>query len=105
MKPDGNQSHIISALRAAGATVTILAGVGKGCPDLLVGYQATNLLMEVKNLEGRGDRMTAAEIAWIEAWRGQVAIVHDVDESLRVLYGSIELTGQEIIPVRGRGGQ
>ena len=104
MRPDANQSQIVAALRAAGATVTILAGVGGGCPDLLIGFRGVNLLYEIKNLAGRGDRMTAAEIVWIEAWRGQIAIVHDYDEALRVLYGSIELTDlTEIQGNRGRG--
>jgi Holliday junction resolvase len=64
-KVDANQSSIVAALRAAGATVTILAGVGAGCPDLLAGFQDHNYLFEVKNLEGRGDRLTDAQREWI----------------------------------------
>jgi hypothetical protein len=85
MKPDANQSEIIGALRAAGASVTILAGVGRGCPDLLVGIRDHNLLMEIKNLEGRGNRLTTEQEAWIKAWKGQVAIVTSIDEALTVL--------------------
>ena len=36
-KVDANQKVIVEALRAAGCFVQSLAGVGKGCPDLLVG--------------------------------------------------------------------
>jgi hypothetical protein len=89
-KVDGNQSAIIGVLRSIGATVTVLSDVGLGCPDLLIGWRDHNILLEVKNLQGRGDRMTPAEVDWIERWKGQVAIVHDADEALRVLYGSIE---------------
>ena len=48
-KIDANHEQVVTALRAAGATVQSLAGVGKGVPDLLVGYQGQTLLMEVKD--------------------------------------------------------
>jgi hypothetical protein len=89
-RSDHNQALIVEALRAAGASVTILSSVGGGCPDLLCGFHERNVLIEVKNLDGRGDRLTPAEDAWIRSWRGQVAIVYDPDEALQVLYGSIE---------------
>jgi len=89
MRPDANQAEIIRVLRAAGATVTILAGVGFGCPDLVVGFHGVNLLYEIKNLNGRGDRMTAAETEWIETWRGQISIVYDAQQALSVLYDSV----------------
>ena len=89
-RTDHNQAEIVQALRAIGATVTSLAGVGCGCPDLLVGWRDHNFLMEIKNLEGRGDRMTVAEIAWIEAWHGQVAIVYNEQDALSVVYGTYE---------------
>jgi hypothetical protein len=89
-KVDANQSSIVAALRAAGATVTVLAGVGAGCPDLLAGFQDHNYLFEVKNLEGRGDRLTDAQREWIRRWAGQVAVVYNEQDALAVLYGSYE---------------
>ena len=38
-RTDSNHEEIVKALRAVGATVQSLAGVGHGVPDLLVGYQ------------------------------------------------------------------
>jgi hypothetical protein len=90
MKPDANQFEIVKALRSAGASVHILAGVGSGCPDLLVGWRDQNLLLEIKNPEGRGNRLTEAETIWITTWQGQVAIVNSIDEALAVLYGSFD---------------
>ena len=89
-RTDANQSRIVAALRAAGATVTILSEVGCGCPDLLIGWHNHNLLMEVKNLHGRGDRLTDAEAEWLRRWAGQVAIVYNEQDALAVLYGSYE---------------
>ena len=83
-RTDHNQAEIVEALRAAGASVTSLAGVGCGCPDLIVGYQEHNLLMEVKNPNGRG-QLTPMEEAWIKAWRGQVAVVFSIRDALSIL--------------------
>ena len=44
-KIDANHEAVVLALRSAGATVQSLAGVGKGVPDLLVGYQGQTLLL------------------------------------------------------------
>ena len=48
-RTDANQAEIVAALRKAGASVTSLAGVADGCPDLLVGRAGQTLLMEVKD--------------------------------------------------------
>lgn len=92
---DHNQTAIVAALRAAGATVADLAGVGNGCPDLLVGAWlpcpccgqpvAMNVLIEIKNVNGRGPRLTPAEAAFHASWGGQIATVLTVEEALRVI--------------------
>jgi hypothetical protein len=79
---DHNQAEIVAALRAAGATVTDLHTLGRGCPDLLVGYGAVNYLIEVKSDHGR---LTPAEAAWLGSWRGQSAVVTDVTQALAVI--------------------
>ena len=52
-KVDSNQTRVVKALRELGATVQHLHAVGKGCPDLLVGYKGSNYLLEVKDGEKR----------------------------------------------------
>jgi Holliday junction resolvase len=84
-KIDANQKEIVSALRAAGASVTSLANIGKGCPDLLIGWRGVNYLVEVKNLDGRGDRLTPAETEFIRSWRGQVVKILTIDDALALL--------------------
>lgn len=91
-KIDANQTAIVQALRAAGARVQSLAGVGRGCPDLLVGFGGRNLLMEVKD----GDKcpsarkMTPREVEWHALWHGQVAVVETPDAALRLLVESLK---------------
>ncbi len=88
-RTDANQTMIIDALRHAGATVQVLSELGKGTPDLLVGCVAKdgrprNILIEVKNPEGRCD-LTEAESRWIRAWKGQIAICRSPEEALAVI--------------------
>ena len=84
---DANQSEIVEALRQIGATVQPLHQVGKGCPDLLVGFRGVNILLEVKdgNKPPSARKLTEAEYAWHVDWRGQVAIVNSIEEAIHVL--------------------
>jgi Holliday junction resolvase len=85
---DANHEQVVSALRAAGASVQSLAGVGKGVPDLLVGFQGKTLLMEVKNGKKTASerRLTEDQVRWHGAWRGgPLAVVDGVDAALRML--------------------
>ena len=86
---DANQTQIVSALRAAGATVQSLSAVGQGCPDLLVGYQGTNILMEIKDgKKSPSDRkLTSDQIVWHSEWNGVVFLVTSVNEALELLRG------------------
>lgn len=84
MRVDANQSDIVEALRKTGATVQVIGGTGGGCPDLLVGRLGVNILLEVKNPEGR-NRVDEKQADWIANWRGQCAIVRDEYEAMRIV--------------------
>ena len=84
---DANQARIVAALRAAGATVTLLHEVGGGCPDLLVGFRGQNFLLEVKNPETKGF-LTESQYQWHDAWRGWAMVVENETEAL-VAVGAI----------------
>ena len=71
---DANQTAVVAALRAAGATVQHLHEVGAGCPDLLVGFQGNNFLLEVKNLAAGGS-LNAEQVKWHREWRGHVLVI------------------------------
>jgi len=93
-KVDRNQAEIVAALRGAGATVQPLHAVGKGCPDLLVGFRGRNILLEVKDWKAaKSDRvLTSHQEEWHGGWKGQVAQVETVDAALAVVIG-IQLVG------------
>ncbi len=94
-RTDGNQAAIVDALRKAGASVQILAAVGKGCPDLLCGLFTQvhddvvwreNVLLEVKDpTKPKADqKLTTDQEEWHRNWKGQVAVVYTPEDALRV---------------------
>jgi len=85
-RTDANQSAIVSAMRAAGATVWPI-----GLPvDLLVGAAGKTALVEVKTLTGKRAPKAAAytplQDAFMAGWLGgPVATITDVDGALRLV--------------------
>ena len=84
---DANQSLIVKELRAIGATVQSLADLGKGVPDLLVGWRGQNWLMEIKDWKQPPSkrRLTPDEKKWHRSWNGQVHVVETFDEALKII--------------------
>lgn len=84
---DANQPSIVEALRQAGASVTSLASVGNGCPDLLIGIRKVTTVFEVKDgaKPPSKRKLTEAEQDWHNAYRGSVYIVESVEQALAVL--------------------
>lgn len=86
-KVDSNQPAIVDALRAIGATVQHLHAVGKGCPDLAVGWRGKTFLIEVK--DGKASpahrALTEPQVEWHGGWKGQVAIAYSPDDALRIV--------------------
>ena len=85
---DSNQTAVVSALRAAGATVQCLAAVGFGTPDLLVGFRNETLLMEVKDGQKvkSAQKLRPLQAKWHAAWGGgALATVDGPEAALRML--------------------
>jgi hypothetical protein len=89
---DRNQPEIVKALRSVGATVQPLHTVGKGCPDLLVGFRGVNFLMEVKDWQASNTdrKLRDNQAEWHAGWKGLVALVETVDAALIVI-GAIDV--------------
>lgn len=84
---DTSQPDIVIALRKAGMSVSSLAAVGNGVPDLIAGYRGINVLLEVKTGDRDCDRkLTVRESKWHEGWIGQKAIVSTPEEALAAVY-------------------
>ena len=79
---DVNHREIVQALAYVGATVQSLASIGKGCPDILVGYRGKNWILEIKTPTGCVNDYQAK---WARDWRGQSAVVRSVAEALKII--------------------
>lgn len=90
---DANQPEIVEALREAGCSVQLLHTVGKGCPDLLVGWQGINCLVEVKDgsKPPSARKLTPDQVEWHRDWNGQVAVAESVDDAIRIVLEMVRL--------------
>lgn len=88
-KIDGNHTDIVTALRSVGAGVQSLAGVGDGCPDLLVAFRGAWHVLEVKDGSKPPSKrtLTPAEEMWLMRFDelAPVFVVKSVDEALEVI--------------------
>lgn len=86
-KIDANQTEIVAALRKIGCTVQILSSVGKGCPDILVGYRGKNFLLEIKDgaKPVSAQKLTPDQVEWHDLWSGQVNVVNCVDQAIKIV--------------------
>ena len=79
---DRNHRAIVEALRDAGASVTSLAGVGKGCPDCVVGIppgpdSGETHLVEIKDGAKSVSRrsLTPDQVGFIGQWKGSAVVI------------------------------
>lgn len=79
---DKNQPAIVDALRKMGASVQILSTVGDGFPDLAVGINGRNYLVEVKYEDGK---LTPDQVKWHSEWKGQKVVIRGIGEAINFL--------------------
>ena len=85
-KVDGNQKQLVADLRKLGAAVVPTHTLGKGKPDILVGYRGRNFWFEIKDPAQPPSKrkLTSDEKKFHEKWPGQVAVVKDIVDCLKV---------------------
>jgi len=86
---DDNQAKVVRALRAEGMTVQHLHAVGRGCPDLLVGWKNKNLLLEIKD-GAKAWKLTPDQVIWHHNWQGQIAIVISPEDAIEKVKDAIK---------------
>ena len=76
-RTDSNQKEVVKAFRDAGAYVIDLSRVGKGCPDLCVGFGGLTILVEVKSSEKA--KFTEDQLFFLQGWQGGTVVrINDV---------------------------
>lgn len=77
----------MKTFRSLGCSVQHLHTVGKGCPDILIGYRGLNLLVEIKDgsLSPSAKKLTLDEQGWHDNWLGQVCIVDSIFNAINLV--------------------
>lgn len=82
-KVDANQKQIVDALRKVpGITVFSTHTIGKGVPDIVVGYCGLNYLFEIKDgaKPPSQQKLTPMEETFFENWKGQVNVATCIED-------------------------
>jgi len=81
---DENQKTIVHTFIALGASVLNLSTVGRGCPDLLIGYRGKSVLVEIKR--DAKVSFTEPQVKFMQEWRGgAVSRIDSVDAAIRLI--------------------
>ncbi len=83
-RTDGNHTAVMDALRGAAMKPVSTAALGKGFPDIAVGFRGVNVMLEVKD----GDKppsaraLSADEADFHATWPGQIEVVNSPEEAV-----------------------
>lgn len=87
-KTDRNHKEIIDKCRTiSGLSVFSTHSIGKGFPDIVIGYKSKNYLIEIKDGEKPQSqrKLTKDEVIFFENWNGQVDIANNFDDVKNIL--------------------
>ncbi len=87
-RTDNNQKRLVEQIRGIpGTSVLHLHEVGRGCGDLLVGYQNKNYFLEVKDPSQPPSKrkLTEDEQKFHANWKGQISIVETIEDVFKLL--------------------
>jgi len=87
-KTDANHKTILTFLHHIPALSVFSAhSIGKGFPDIVVGYKGLNYLFEIKdgNKTKSQKQLTTAQKEFHKQWFGQINVVENVNEILFIL--------------------
>jgi Holliday junction resolvase len=83
-KVDLNHADVVKTLRSLGASVFDASKVGKGFPDIVVGYKNNTILVEIKS--GENKKFTPTQLKFMSEWKGSSIIrINDVDGAIRLI--------------------
>jgi len=87
-RTDSNHAEIIKALRKIpNLSVFSTHEVGKGFPDIVIGYKGINYLIEIKDGKKSPSqrKLTDAELDFHLSWNGQIDTIKNLDELLQII--------------------
>ena len=84
---DANQKEIVQELRKRDISVLHTHQLGKGAPDIIVGYMNSNYLIELKdgNKSKSQQRLTKDELDFSLKWCGSYAVCNSLEQILLLI--------------------
>lgn len=83
-KVDINQKEIVKAFRQLGAVVIDLSKVGKGVPDLIIGFKGNTIFVEIKSSSKA--KFTPCQLEFIKEWQGgKIERVETIDDVVNII--------------------
>jgi Holliday junction resolvase len=81
---DLNHTEIVKTFRDLGATVFDASGIGRGFPDIVLGYNNITCLVEIKS--GEKKKFTEAQLKFMSEWKGSSVVrINDVGGAIRLI--------------------
>jgi Holliday junction resolvase len=86
---DANQNEIVAVFRQLGCSVAITSNVRGGFPDIVVGVNGLNLLVEIKDGSKvpSARKLTDDEQRFHDNWKGRAVVVESVDDVVALVNG------------------
>jgi len=84
---DANQKVIVQELRKRGISVLHTHQLGKGAPDIVIGYMNQNYLIEIKdgNKSKSQQKLTPDELEFASKWGGNYAVCNSLEQILQLI--------------------
>ena len=82
-RADINQPDIVRKLRTMGASIWHTHTIGRGGPDIVIGYCGVNVLAEIKRNER--EQLTAAEVQFHATWQGRIVTIRTEGDAVQLL--------------------
>lgn len=87
-KTDANHKKLIDMLRKIpNISVFSTHTIGKGFPDIVIGYKGLNYLIEIKdgNKPPSARKLTEDEVKFHSQWKGQINVVENFGDLIKIL--------------------
>lgn len=93
---DANQSADVKAIRDAGMTVAVTSALGKGFPDLVIGFRGLTCLVELKDgsKPPSAQKLTADEEKFRDSWAGHWCQAGNAEEVIQEVLRHAEKHGR-----------
>lgn len=84
---DNNQNEIVEFFRQCGASVLIMSKLGKGAPDIALGFGGMTYFFELKDgsKPASARKLTNSEQKFHRIWKGHLAILESKEDAFKFI--------------------